>query len=310
MWEFKISNTKNTEHEKTREQQLYYALEWFKYHADQRYKTFQMYTFLVAAHIAAYGAVYSASNKMINFERSHDPVVYLIISISLAVFSFLFLLLDFRNKKLVHLAEGVLKHLETSWLFCEESENYKKLRKELKNYNLKGHYGILLRDAIENKIGGKRLRTKVEINNNLELETSIKKSNILERILERSHSGIVYFMYVFIIVVSFGLSIYFGISFFINNMTESYTKPLINNKTGEITAIIKRKIEKTKPSTKQKFLMYVPNINEPFYIDENELKTLTETFDIEKTAPKEKTDSQVIQKTNPEIKTASKTQSP
>ena len=88
-----------------------YAWEWFKYHAGQRISMFNY--FLVAVGILA--SAFMASWKL-------EPWMAQGIGILGMVWSIAFLLLDVRNRQLVHMGEDVLEHLERHDIFTTAAQ--------------------------------------------------------------------------------------------------------------------------------------------------------------------------------------------
>lgn len=102
--------------------QYQYAIEWFKFSADQRHK---MFNYMVVLSGVLFAAAEAAS-------RDHRPLIAIVCCVTGVVFCFAFSRIDRRNRMLVWLAEAVLLELEKESLFRENKfifdESDKKVR--------------------------------------------------------------------------------------------------------------------------------------------------------------------------------------
>jgi deoxyribose-phosphate aldolase len=93
-----------------------YAWNWFAYHARQRTSMFNYFLVIVAALATAYSWLVARSEPQL---LRHAGVVAVIC----AVITVLFMLLDRRNRDLVHRGERVLKRIEEQEIFREEKKD-------------------------------------------------------------------------------------------------------------------------------------------------------------------------------------------
>lgn len=144
--EAKPSQKKSKEHEKL---QFDYAWSWFNYHAGQR---MTMFNYLLAVTGLFATAIVSAYDK-------HLPNVFSgILCLAAAFFALAFLLLDYRNRKLVWLGEDILIHLEKNYIYDRggiEGRDIFGVHKGDKNQHEKTFvFGILSREKAEDKSSG------------------------------------------------------------------------------------------------------------------------------------------------------------
>lgn len=107
------SDPKNNDKWKLFDTRFDYAWKWFDHHAKQRITVFN-YSILF------FGILANAYGLLI---RENEYVPALVIGLSGLVIGFIFKLLDYRNEKLVHVGEDILRQLEKDLLFVNfESE--------------------------------------------------------------------------------------------------------------------------------------------------------------------------------------------
>jgi len=83
-------------------EELKYAFEWFKYHANQRYTAFYYYLLIIGALLLAY--LHTSSNSL----AKYNPIVCMLAIIS----SMAFYLLEYRNEELVNYGRKGLEKME------------------------------------------------------------------------------------------------------------------------------------------------------------------------------------------------------
>ena len=121
-----------------------YAWKWFEFHARQRTTLLNFFLIIVGVFFAAYGTLYQARIE------SPGPVSTWAIRALLglgALASLLFLMLDLRNRTLVHLAEDILERLEKEffkWPTCDKQDLHDE-------DPTKEYLGILIRETRTNK---------------------------------------------------------------------------------------------------------------------------------------------------------------
>jgi len=106
-----------------------YAWNWFVYHAGQRIVAFQI--FLIFFGALAVGLSYSLEHHNFSLIRA--------ISLAAAFISFAFLILEYRNEKLVQIGRNALKKVEASEGFKNLPQEFKLLHIDEKRPRLSSH---------------------------------------------------------------------------------------------------------------------------------------------------------------------------
>jgi len=123
LWESKEADTNRYS---INENRLFYAWQWFSFHARQRTNVFNFFIVVVGLILAAYARFVEAK-----------PILAGCAAVLGFIVSLIFLGLDVRNRKLTHMGEAVLRRLEAEFLFKEQilPNSYldKNMRPELDN---------------------------------------------------------------------------------------------------------------------------------------------------------------------------------
>jgi hypothetical protein len=123
------------------EHSLKYAIEWFTYHADQRYQAVLIY--VIQLLIAPVALVCAAFLRSSGASIPELPLVFIAIGSVGIVVTIIFFLLDIRNAELVKVGEHILRNHELSMHEKHKILDYKREKYPRKNNPLS--HGLLLR---------------------------------------------------------------------------------------------------------------------------------------------------------------------